>query len=704
MEKTPNNYKVACCFSVKNQHVLALSLKFSFMVAVVIALYSQDFGIVFSNAFSDDSSFHILAVPFLFIYLIYRKRKMVSATIAQNESTQLFFKKNFDAIAGMLLCSSAILAYWYGSYTFTPIEFHMLTFPVIITGLVLTLFNWQTLRQLLFPIFFLFFLTPPPIEILYGVGSTLSIISAEASNALANIFGVTSSLSSDYGNPMITLTRPDQTVMQFSVDVACSGVYSLIGFVIFAVLIAYVTRGKLWNKLAILVLGMPLIVALNIVRLTGIFFIGYHYGDELALQIFHALGATVLMFIGTLLLLVITEKMFKKPKPSLPFLICKPNSSDMGKKFCPACGKLYQYPKTKLQKSDLAKIALITVIVATLLSIQAPVCALTEGPAEVLIQTPTGTQVNTQTLPLPRIEGYNISYIYRDINFEKLSGQDASLAYAYITSDNSKPTVWVAVELASTTGPLHRWETCLITYPLSQGRQPKVTQLDLSEVQIQENPPIIARYFAFQYAKSNQTQVVLYWYETATFNVNGTSKQEQAKISIVTYPNPTENIKDYENLMIPVAKAINDYWQPIKTWTTIALVMSKNGLTLSAVTIILLVALIFYRIHLHQQDRASLLRLYNKLPEQNQQLITAVANAQKQKINTTTGVIKELQKQTKRIVLVTTITENLEELKKVRLLKQTITSKNDEPKITWSSQVSQEPSICKILIQRLFKR
>ena len=59
----------------------------------------------------------------------------------------------------------------------------------------------------------------------------------------------------------------------------------------------------------------------------------------------------------------------------------------------------------------------------------------------------------------------------------------------------TKPTVWVAVELASTTGPLHRWETCLINYPLSQGLQPKVTQLDLTDIQTQANPPIVGRYF-----------------------------------------------------------------------------------------------------------------------------------------------------------------------------------------------------------------
>jgi exosortase/archaeosortase family protein len=67
--------------------------------------------------------------------------------------------------------------------------------------------------------------------------------------------------------------------MNFSVDVACSGVYSLIGFAIFAVFIAYITRGKLWTKVGILLLGVPLIIALNIIRITTILGIGYNFGD-----------------------------------------------------------------------------------------------------------------------------------------------------------------------------------------------------------------------------------------------------------------------------------------------------------------------------------------------------------------------------------------------------------------------------------------
>src|SRR5665647_1131514 len=57
---------------------------------------------------------------------------MVSATLKQEGATaSSVFAKNFTLIVGVLLCATAVLAYWFGSYTFTPIEYHMLALPVL---------------------------------------------------------------------------------------------------------------------------------------------------------------------------------------------------------------------------------------------------------------------------------------------------------------------------------------------------------------------------------------------------------------------------------------------------------------------------------------------------------------------------------------------------------------------------------------------
>jgi exosortase/archaeosortase family protein len=42
-------------------------------------------------------------------------------------------------------------------------------------------------------------------------------------------------------------------------------------------------------------MGIPLIMVLNIIRITTVLAVGYNFGEDLALQEFHLVGATVLI-------------------------------------------------------------------------------------------------------------------------------------------------------------------------------------------------------------------------------------------------------------------------------------------------------------------------------------------------------------------------------------------------------------------------
>ena len=169
--------------------------------------------------------------------------------------------------------------------------------------------------------------------------------------------------------------------------------------------------------------------------------------------------------------------------------------------------------------------------------------------------------------------------MYRDVAFEELSGEDASLVYAYNAPNGVKPTVWVAVELAATRGPLHRWETCLITYPLTQGNQPAATQIDKKDVQLTENPPIIARHFIFHWTRYDFTQAICYWHETLTLTTNTTNERRNIQISVITYPNQTQStqIQQIETTLETFAKNIATHWEPLKTWVPIAILLSQNA-------------------------------------------------------------------------------------------------------------------------------
>jgi exosortase len=664
---------------------LAIGLKPAILAIAIIAFYYQDLTLVFSDALTNEATSYILIIPLILSYLIYRKRKMLTAAITDTDTqTQPKNTRYYSLPSGILLCIIAILVYWTGSYTFTPLEYHLFTLPIFTAGLTLILFNPQTLRQALFPIIFLIFLTPPPNEIFYNLGSALSVYSSEASTTLTRLFGIPATLTSDYGTPTILITRPDLSSMNFTVDVACSGIYSLTGFLVFATFIAYIARDKPWKKITLFALGFPLIYFLNIIRITTIIAIGYNIGEQTALDAFHLLGGWVLIFTGTLILLAISEKILKinlftnKNKNTCPDCI-SPNTTNTTRNYCTNCGRITKHKHVRFNLRDSAKMIAILSVMILLLWIQMPVFATTHSPAPVLIQTPNGEIGNP--LLFPNITGYELSFWDRDTGFERLSKQDYSLMFLYMPTDENRTMVWIGLEIAPTTSSLHRWETCLVTWP----QTPRVAQLDLRDKQILDNPPIMARYFAFQNLQDSQTQLVLYWYETSIFTINDTAQQKQVEISLITFPETPETVSNMENEILPIAEAIANYWQPIKTWALVSMTMSQNGLNLALGTtafLIITVATYFFQRKRQQKTRMD---AYRKLATRDQQLVETIRKIQ-ETTPSTIEKIRETYRETAKTELTTEqLEQKLNELSKIGLVKNTISNNRDEPTRTWKA-------------------
>lgn len=107
---------------LSNRSNLVLGLKTAIIVTAALTIFYQDLAIVANDALQSEFMSHIVAIPFLFSYLIYRKRKMIRASIPLQHSSS--FKKAFPykEIVGTLLFLTAFLTYSYGSYTFRPFE------------------------------------------------------------------------------------------------------------------------------------------------------------------------------------------------------------------------------------------------------------------------------------------------------------------------------------------------------------------------------------------------------------------------------------------------------------------------------------------------------------------------------------------------------------------------------------------------------
>ena len=445
----------------------------------VFAIYWKDLFIVFNEALNSDLASHILAIPFMLSYTVYRLRKVLFVTTSSNHnSKEIFGFIQIKDIFGMILCVLGYFLKIYGSFTFYPLEIHIISLPIFLTGLVLLVYNTDTMKTLIFPVTFLVLLIPPPSTFVQTVGSLLSTIASQTSYTITKVLGLPVELILEYGSPAILLKTISGQEISLAVDLACSGLYSLIGFTIFSVFLAYITREPLEKKILVVSIGFPLMYSLNILRITIIVLIAYYFGPNLALNIFHTFGGWFLMFIGVFVLLSLSEKVIKIKlfrKKSVD-CVCDESST---LNICQKCGRISKIPKRGLSRYDKAKSVLIVLVILFGFSIQVPVFVFSDKGAEI---SSLGSTDESSGYILPHVEDYDLDFAYRDREFEQLSGQDVSVMYKYLPHNKSKPIIWVGLEIAKTKAVLHSWEGCLITWPEFHGEEVRVTKLDLRDI------------------------------------------------------------------------------------------------------------------------------------------------------------------------------------------------------------------------------
>jgi exosortase len=348
---------------------LVLGLKIAALVVAVFFVFHQDLVTVAVDAVQNESTTYVLAIPFLFAYLVYRKRKMLAVVMPLEVQAQPRIRRDLATSVGVLLAATAMLLCWYGSST----AYHMLTLPIFAGGLTLILFNVQTLKESAFPLAFLVLLTPPS-GILSRVGPAFSSASSEASYAFIRAVGIPSTLTSQLGNPVIQVTRSAGEALAFTVGASSSGLYSLLGFLVFAVFVCYTIRDKLWRRLLLFPVGLLIIYALSVSRIVMVLLIGYDFGRTLAMDLFILLSGWILIFIGTFLTLAFSGKVLQTQIFSNPSQGCPRCSSESqaDQNMCFSCGTILKPSPARLRETDLVKTG---VIIAVLLLLTEPIAS-----------------------------------------------------------------------------------------------------------------------------------------------------------------------------------------------------------------------------------------------------------------------------------------------------------------------------------------
>jgi len=244
------------------------------LLTVVVVGYWPTIADLFKELQRDDDYSAGLLVPFIAVFLVWRKRKELGEC-----SIRPFWP-------GLLLLLIAQAGRFFGlMFVYESAERYSIVLTVI--ALVLMVAGLQVFKKLLWVLLFLFMVVPFPGRIHNMISGPLQRMSTDGAVFLLEAFGVR---VSQQGN-VVTLNEN----VSMAVVEACGGLRMLTAFIIVAAFMAFMVNRSRPQKTMVLASSIPIAVLCNIFRLCVTALLFLVASEESAEKFFHDFAGIVMM-------------------------------------------------------------------------------------------------------------------------------------------------------------------------------------------------------------------------------------------------------------------------------------------------------------------------------------------------------------------------------------------------------------------------
>ena len=239
-------------------------------------------------AASDDDWSHAFILPVISIFFIYLNRDRL-ARIRPHTSWW-----------GLPIMLVGLFGYFLSIYPVRNDMFKGYFMILELFGLVWFMVGGKMMTVLWFPIFYLAFGVKVSNKIWEFIAFKLQRVAAHTSTGVMRMIGIDASVD---GNTIHLWDVPDPPGA-LNVAEACSGIRSLMMFIMLGVAVAWLVRRPWWSRFALVLLTVPVAITVNVGRVT-ILGILYRVDPELSRGEFHTfigmvllMGPALLMFLG----------------------------------------------------------------------------------------------------------------------------------------------------------------------------------------------------------------------------------------------------------------------------------------------------------------------------------------------------------------------------------------------------------------------
>jgi exosortase len=231
-------------------------------------------------------------VLFFAAFLIWDKRKILKATP---------IKQTWTGIILVVFAIMVLILGVYGVELFTA----RISFIMLMTGLIATLFGWAMVRQLRFPLLVLVLAIPFPAILFNRITFPLQLLASRIASDVLPVLGVP---TLHEGNVI------ELPVMKLEVAEACSGIRSLMSLFTLAVFYGYFLERTTKRRVLLALASIPIAVTANVARIVGTGLCVQYWDPEKALGFFHEFSGWV-MFVVSLACLYLVHRAMRLISP-----------------------------------------------------------------------------------------------------------------------------------------------------------------------------------------------------------------------------------------------------------------------------------------------------------------------------------------------------------------------------------------------------
>jgi exosortase len=264
------------------------------LITVLIAwTYAPTLASLVSQWWHDPNFSHGFFVPLFSAYVVWEERHYLGSLCAQ------------PSWSGLVLLAGSLVILIVGVLG-ADLFLSRVSFVLVLGSLVVLFLGWSILREVLFPLCFLFLMIPIPAIVFNEITFPLQIIASKSASAILPLLGVPVLRE---GN-VIRLPA-----MALEVAEACSGIRSLLSLVTLAIIYGYLLEKRLVVRVLLALASIPIAVAANSFRIVGTGLLVQYWDADKAQGFFHAFSGW-LIFIVSLLLLFALHRLLLRLWPT----------------------------------------------------------------------------------------------------------------------------------------------------------------------------------------------------------------------------------------------------------------------------------------------------------------------------------------------------------------------------------------------------